>query len=100
MVEYAFVNSALVKKENAVLPVNDLAFLRGYGVFDFFLVDDGKPRFFENHWQRLNHSANVLHLSVPFEKDELLDITQVRVLPFQAATALMAMPWVQKSTVW
>ncbi|MCU0403990.1 MAG: aminotransferase class IV [Chitinophagaceae bacterium] len=89
MVEYAFVNSALVKKENAVLPVNDLAFLRGYGVFDFFLVDDGKPRFFENHWQRLNHSANVLHLSVPFEKDELLDMLRVlhTKMPFPYAGA-------------
>ena len=74
MKEYACVNSMIVAKEDASLPINDLAILRGYGVFDFFLVYDGIPLFFEDHWQRLNRSADALHLPLPFSREELIDI--------------------------
>lgn len=58
----------------AAMPVTDLALQRGYGVFDFFLLADGLPLYFEDHWQRLNRSATAMHLKVPFSRDELLDM--------------------------
>jgi D-alanine transaminase/branched-chain amino acid aminotransferase len=70
--EYVIFNGALLKKQNALLPTNDLAFLRGYGVFDFFLLAKGLPLFFEDHWQRLNRSAAAMHLQVPFSREGLL----------------------------
>jgi branched-chain amino acid aminotransferase len=72
MQEYAYVNLTLVAKEHASFPINDLALLRGYGVFDFFLLAKGLPLFFEDHWLRLNRSAKAMHLQVPFTREELL----------------------------
>ncbi len=59
------------------MPINDLALLRGYGVFDYFLMYGGRPLFFEEHWQRLNRSAKALNLAVPFGREALLDMISV-----------------------
>jgi branched-subunit amino acid aminotransferase/4-amino-4-deoxychorismate lyase len=69
---FVFVNGLLFPQMEASLPVNDLALLRGYGVFDFFLVKDGQPLFFEDHWARLQQSAAALHLRIPFSKEDAL----------------------------
>ncbi|HSK12351.1 MAG TPA: hypothetical protein VK907_04000, partial [Phnomibacter sp.] len=63
--EYVFVNGVFYKKEEAAISVADLALLRGYGIFDFFMLANGLPLFFEDHWQRLNHSARSMDLAVP-----------------------------------
>jgi branched-chain amino acid aminotransferase len=67
---YVFVNGQFLPQEKASIPVNDLAVLRGYGVFDFFLVKNGLPLFFEDHWNRLQHSAAEMNLTLPFSKEE------------------------------
>ena len=66
------INGALVSKDSASLKLNDLAFLRGYGAFDFFLVRNGVPIFAEDHIDRFFYSANYLKLTLPFNKNELL----------------------------
>lgn len=73
-IEYVICNKQLIEKEKAFFPINDLALLRGYGVFDFFLMANGLPLYFEDHWQRLNKSAQSMHLAVPFARDELLEM--------------------------
>jgi D-alanine transaminase/branched-chain amino acid aminotransferase len=65
MERWAYVNSVFVKDESAVLQVRDLAIQRGYGVFDFFRVRNGKPVFLKDHLQRLRCSANSLRLGLP-----------------------------------
>lgn len=67
---YVFVNGQFLPQEKASIPVNDLAVLRGYGVFDFFLVKNGMPLFFEDHWNRLQQSAAEMNLNVPFSREE------------------------------
>ena len=67
---YVFVNGQFLPQEKASIPVNDLAVLRGYGVFDFFLVKNGLPLFFEDHWNRLQQSAAEMNLNVPFSREE------------------------------
>jgi branched-chain amino acid aminotransferase len=67
---YVFVNGQFLPQEKASIPVNDLAVLRGYGVFDFFLVKNGLPLFFEDHWKRLQQSASEMNLTVPFSGEE------------------------------
>jgi branched-subunit amino acid aminotransferase/4-amino-4-deoxychorismate lyase len=67
---FVFVNGNLLLLEKASLPVNDLAVLRGYGVFDFFLVKNGLPLFFEDHWNRLQQSAAEMNISVPFSIED------------------------------
>ena len=67
---YVFVNGQFLPQEKASIPVNDLAVLRGYGVFDFFLVKNGLPLFFEEHWNRLQQSASTMNLAVPFSRED------------------------------
>jgi len=66
------------------MPVNDLGLLRGYGVFDFWVMANGIPLFFEDHWQRLQHSASALLLPLPFTREGLLQ---------QVATLYVQMPY-------
>ncbi len=71
---YVFINGNLVSKATASVSSADLALLRGYGVFDFFRVIQGKPLFFDAHWERLQHSSTYMHLQIPFSKDALLQM--------------------------
>ena len=71
MIAYYSVNGKLVPKEQAVLNVTDLAILRGYGLFDFFIVKQGKPLFFDDYLDRFEYSAKQLQLTVPYSRKEL-----------------------------
>ncbi len=74
--EYAYVNAQLVRKDTASLPITDLAILRGYGVFDFFMLKNGRPLFFDAHWERLQSSAHAMRLTVSFEKEDALTMIE------------------------
>jgi D-alanine transaminase/branched-chain amino acid aminotransferase len=71
---WAFINNQFVTAEEAVLPVSDLAIQRGYGVFDFFRTVEKLPLFIDHHLDRLQHSASVLRLQLPYSKGELKNI--------------------------
>lgn len=71
---WAFINNQFLEAEKAVLPVSDLSIQRGYGVFDFFRTVDNVPLFIDYHLDRLQHSASVLRLQLPFAKEELKKI--------------------------
>lgn len=53
----------LVHEDDAVLPVTDLTVRRGYGAFDFLRVDDGVPRFVDDHLARLDRTCRLLGLT-------------------------------------
>ena len=55
MIKYYSINGQLVPKEEASLGVTDLALIRGYGLFDFFLVKQGQPLFFDDYLDRYYH---------------------------------------------
>lgn len=71
MIKFYAVNGEIVPKEQASLGVDDLAILRGYGMFDFFLVRKGQPLFFDDYLDRFERSARLLHLEPPFPREEL-----------------------------
>lgn len=60
--------------DRAVVPVDDLALARGYGVFDFLRTYNGKPFFLERHLERLQHSAGQIGLALPWTIAELTSI--------------------------
>ncbi len=68
---YASVNGNIFPANEAVLQVNDMSIQRGYGVFDFFKVVNGRPVFLEDHLDRLYRSMNALHLSIPEDRTSL-----------------------------
>jgi len=68
---YAFVRGEVLPLNNAFLHVSDLAIQRGYGIFDFFKVQDKRPLFIDKYLARFHESARLMGLSVPVSGNEL-----------------------------
>lgn len=68
---FAYVNNLLWPEEEATLPVQDLAVQRGYGVFDFFRLENGKPLFLQQHLERFFSSARYMRLEPGCTIDDL-----------------------------
>jgi D-alanine transaminase/branched-chain amino acid aminotransferase len=71
MMYYLF-NENIVRASDALVPVTDLALLRGYGIFDFFRLIGHKPLFIDDHVDRFFRSASKLRLQCPLSGPELI----------------------------
>ncbi|NNG02054.1 MAG: branched-chain amino acid aminotransferase [Desulfobacteraceae bacterium] len=69
-----YVDGKYVRADQAVIPVDDLAILRGFGVFDLLRTYNGKPFFLKEHVERLLNSAKEVQLEVPWT---VADITGI-----------------------
>ncbi len=69
-----YVDGSFVAAEKAVLPVSDLALLRGYGVFDYMRTYGGRPFHLEAHIRRLLNSAQLVGLKCPWDSRDIRDI--------------------------
>jgi branched-chain amino acid aminotransferase len=69
-----FLNDRFVEAENAMLPVQDLAIQRGYGVFDFFRLQEGVLLYVEDHLARFENSASLLRLPLPYPPETIENI--------------------------
>ncbi len=69
-----YVDGAFVRSDQAVIPVDDLAVLRGYGVCDIMRTYQGKPYFLEEHILRLENSARKVGLTLPWTHEEIKKI--------------------------
>ncbi len=65
MIAYYSINGKITPAGQAALRLNDLSILRGYGIFDYFLVKAGKPVFIEDYLERFTRSAALLFLDIP-----------------------------------
>ncbi len=68
---YACLNQELLPLENTFLHVSDLSIQRGYGVFDYFKCQNGRPVFLEDYIVRFYTSAELMELPVPVSATEL-----------------------------
>ncbi len=66
-----YVDREYVLEEDAVIPVSDLALLRGYGAFDFLRTYGGIPFCLKEHLMRLYRSAELLELECLWTVEEL-----------------------------
>ncbi len=64
-------NGQLRDQEEVSFPIDDIALLRGYGIFDFFRLSDGVPLFMEDHLDRFYKGAERARLTSPVSRDEL-----------------------------
>ena len=69
-----YVNGRFRPTNEAALPVQDLAILRGYGVFDFLRTYHGKPFKLQEHLFRLEQSAKIISLNLPGTRDEIENV--------------------------
>jgi branched-chain amino acid aminotransferase len=71
-----YLNGNYVPFDQACLPLNDLGIVRGYGVFDFLRTYNGVPFKLREHVQRLQNSAKLIGLSLPWSTEEIEAIAQ------------------------
>jgi len=69
-----YMDGEFVDSEKAVLSVNDMAILRGYGIFDFMRTYNKRPFHLEDHIRRLVNSGSHVGLTLPCTEEELFDI--------------------------
>ena len=66
-----FVDGKFVEADKAMIPVDDLAIVRGIGIFDLVRTFDGQPCFLNEHIERLYRSADKIGLEMPWPREEL-----------------------------
>jgi branched-chain amino acid aminotransferase len=74
MSKWAFINEDFILEASVSLHFSDLAIQRGYGIFDFFKIENNSPLFLDEHLRRFFHSAEQMHLSPGKTKEELKSI--------------------------
>ena len=67
----AYIHGRIQPLADAYLHISDLAIQRGYGIFDFLKVSQGKPAFMEDYLSRFYESARLMELPVPLSRKEL-----------------------------
>ena len=73
-------NGQWFKPEEIRLSIQDLGFLRGYGVFDYFRVVQGRPIFLRDHLHRFLHSSQAMGMTCPYDLPALEAMVQA-ILP-------------------
>lgn len=71
MHQWVFFNDDFIPATEATLLYRDLSIQRGYGIFDFFRLNNGQPVFIEDHLNRFFRSAKEMHLSVDYGREDL-----------------------------
>jgi len=88
-----YFNGQFVEKDQIQISVDNVAFLRGYGVFEFFKVYGHKPLFMEDHLDRLFRSAEGMRLQVPLSKEEISNVIneliQKNQIPFSTMKVIL-----------
>jgi len=68
--KYIYVNGKIRSSDKPAILVNDVGWLRGYGVFDFTRTYNGKLFRFSDNWARFTNSAKQLNLKIPISQSE------------------------------
>jgi branched-chain amino acid aminotransferase len=71
MTDIYYIDGEFIPADRAAVPVDDLAILRGYGVFDLLRTYGGKPIFLSDHVARLQHSASQIGLELPWRPEKI-----------------------------
>jgi branched-chain amino acid aminotransferase len=67
-------NSAWLNPDEAQVSLQDVGFLRGYGIFDFFRIMSGKPIFLSDHLERFLSSAQKMGIKHAYSKEQLAQL--------------------------
>jgi branched-chain amino acid aminotransferase len=71
-----YIDGQWVHPQDAVIPVNDVAVLRGYSAFEALRTYDRRPFHMEEHLTRLYHSADLITLEIPFPRKFVADMVR------------------------
>lgn len=68
---YVIFNGELILEKEALLGINDLSIVRGYGIFDYFKTVNNIPFFIDDNIDRLFKSAKLMDLQIPYSREEI-----------------------------
>jgi branched-chain amino acid aminotransferase len=68
---HCYLNGKIVLHNDAKVSIDDVGFLRGYGVFDYLRTYNGRPFLLDDHLERLINSANELNIKVGLSKRQI-----------------------------
>lgn len=71
MVYTIYKNTAWLLPNEVQVSLQDVGFLRGYGIFDFFRIMAGKPIFLSDHLDRFLASAEKMGIEHTYSKEQL-----------------------------
>ena len=69
--KYCYLNKKIISLNKACVSLNNMGLLRGYGVFDFIEIYNGKPFLLKEHLSRFKQSAKSLNLKIPLSEKQL-----------------------------
>lgn len=69
-----YLNGRFLPASEASLPLQDLAIVRGYGVFDYCRTYLRRPFHLDEHLARLGRSAAQLHLTLPYSAAQIGEV--------------------------
>jgi branched-chain amino acid aminotransferase len=74
-----YVGGNWVHPDEASIPLNDVAVLRGYSVFESLRTYDRRPFRLQEHLDRLYRSAALIDLEIPYSREEIAAAVQATV---------------------
>jgi len=79
MHKFCLFNGEVKDTSQPIFQINDLAILRGYGIFDFMPIKSSIPLFFDDYWKRFSNSARITGLNLQFSQAEFREQIQTLV---------------------
>ena len=73
---YCFFGGKIIERQEAKIDIGDLGFLRGFGVFDLALSYKNKIFLENEHLERLQTSARLLNLHLPYPIEKISALTK------------------------
>ena len=70
------VDGAIAPLAEAKIPISDRGFLYGDSVYEVFRTYSGVGFLYSDHWKRLENSARLIHMEIPFQREEFF--TEIR----------------------
>lgn len=67
------VDGVVTPTSEASIPVMDRGFLYGDSIYEVFRTYDGVPLFFDEHWDRFENSARLIHMRLQLSRRELTE---------------------------
>lgn len=71
---HCYFNGTIAPVHETTMQINDLGFLRGYGMFDYFQTYNGRPFQWDMYWARYERSARLLNLPNPITKEKAYEV--------------------------
>ncbi len=69
-----YVDGEFVPSEEAVISLNDMIVLRGYGIFDFLRTYNKRPFYLKGHIDRLERSGKLTGIELPETTERIFEI--------------------------